>query len=34
LGDVINLARQHPAFFFELAVRAFWQVRKRYHVQG
>jgi hypothetical protein len=29
LIDVFNLARQHPAFFFDMAVWAFRQVKKR-----
>lgn len=34
LIEVFNLAREHPAFFFEMAVWAFMQVRKKFQVQG
>ena len=34
LMDVFNLAREHPAFFFEMAVGAFRQVKKKFQIQG
>jgi hypothetical protein len=33
LIDIFNLARKHPAFFFEMAVWAFRQVRKKFQIQ-
>ncbi|HSK66145.1 MAG TPA: hypothetical protein VK888_04390, partial [Anaerolineales bacterium] len=34
LIKVFNLAREHPRFFFEMAVWVFMQVRKKFQVQG
>jgi hypothetical protein len=34
LIEVFNLAREHPGFFFEMAVWALMQVRKKFQVQG
>jgi len=34
LIDVFNLLRKHPAFFFDMAVWAFRQVRKKFQIQG
>jgi glycosyltransferase involved in cell wall biosynthesis len=34
LIEVFNLAREHPGFFFEMAVWALLQVRKKFQAQG